>query len=526
MSVILYCFLPFAGALVVLGFWRQRRRASILPPGPPGDPLIGHLLRMPSKDSALVFHEWSKTYGPVMHLKVLGRSMIILDSYEAAVDLLDKRGIIYSDRPTFTLYELLGWHPTLTFLRYGKKFNIHRQMHQSFLSRHKIEGFKPMQTQEARTLVKNLLESTPERYEKSISRFATGVLTQIVAGHRITSDDDPYLHMSRMTFEAMAKTGPPGNSPLDFFPLLQYFPPWFPGASHVAVVRTWNPTMRELHEFPLRTTGAAMPSFILEQLEEMVEGADEEDLKGSAATMFGAGEITTWGTLSTFILAMILHPECQAKAQKEIDSVVGGARLPEFGDREDLPFVDGILQETFRWNPGLQLGVPHRVMEDDMYQGMLIPKGSLVFTNVRGMSLDENMYSNPTSFDPQRYLPTPVGRSEPNFSNMSFGFGRRICTGELVANNSLWIAIASILATCKITNAVDETGKIIVPENTLTDGLVRQVICICTTLKPNYTCLKAIQRTSDVLSLHGLPVPKRSLWKQLVEFRVFHSSSF
>jgi hypothetical protein len=49
----------------------------------------------------------------------------------------------------------------------------------------------------------------------------------------------------------------------------------------------------------------------------------------------------------------------------------------------------------------------------------------------------------------------------------------RICTGQYVANNSLWIAIASILATCKITNAVDENGKIIVPESTLTEGIVR-----------------------------------------------------
>jgi hypothetical protein len=44
--------------------------------------------------------------GPVMHLKVLGRSMIILDSYQAAVELLENRGVTYSDRPKFTLYEL------------------------------------------------------------------------------------------------------------------------------------------------------------------------------------------------------------------------------------------------------------------------------------------------------------------------------------------------------------------------------------------------------------------------------------
>jgi cytochrome P450 len=41
------------------------------------------------------------------------------------------------------------------------------------------------------------------------------------------------------------------------------------------------------------------------------------------------------------------------------------------------------------------------------------------------MSLDENVYSNPTSFDPERYLPKPAGKGEPKFSNVSFGFGRR-----------------------------------------------------------------------------------------------------
>jgi hypothetical protein len=50
-----------------------------------------------------------------MLLKVLGRPMIILDSYQAAVDLLDKKGLIYSDRPTFTLYELCAEHHTASY---------------------------------------------------------------------------------------------------------------------------------------------------------------------------------------------------------------------------------------------------------------------------------------------------------------------------------------------------------------------------------------------------------------------------
>jgi cytochrome P450 len=150
-------------------------------------------------------------------------------------------------------------------------------------------------------------------------------------------------------------------------------------------------------------------------------------------------------------------------------------------------------------------------MQDDVYRGMFIPKGSLVFANIRhatfrtfgwglmlnftrGMSLDETVYSDPTSFSPERFLPKPAGNGEPYFNSVAFGFGRRfeyyisppissdtiwestrICTGQYVAENSLWIAIASILASCKISNAVDENGNIIVPDATLTDGIVRQV---------------------------------------------------
>ncbi|KAF7342868.1 O-methylsterigmatocystin oxidoreductase [Mycena sanguinolenta] len=477
MPLILYSFVAFAVALTIVALLQRRRRAAMLPPGPPGDPFIGHLLRMPSTDSPLVFHQWAKAYGPVVHFKVLGRSMIILDSYQAAVDLLDKKGLFYSDRPKLTLFKLLGWDPSLLLASYGSKSqSIQRQMHQSYLSPQQVGDFKPMQTEEARRLVQNLLDSPPEQ-------FVIGIITQVVAGHRVTSENDLYLLNSQMLHEYMSKTGPPGSSPLDFSPVLQHFPSWFPGAHDLRVVKEARPVVRELYEYPVRTVkeqqrlGEAMPSFIREQLEQMDESEDEEELKGAAATMFEAGESTTWTTLTLFVLAMTLHPESQVKAQKEIDSVVGDMRLPEFRDRKELPFVESILQETLRWIPTVPLGVPHCARENDIYCGMLIPKGSLVFANIRAMGLDESVYSDPTSFRPERFLPQPAGAGEPHFSNVAFGFGRRICTGQYLADQSLWIAIASILATCTITKAVDENGNIIVPEIPMSGGIIRRVLC-------------------------------------------------
>ncbi|KAF7337348.1 O-methylsterigmatocystin oxidoreductase [Mycena sanguinolenta] len=52
---------------------------------------------------------------------------------------------------------------------------------------------------------------------------------------------------------------------------------------------------------------------------------------------------------------MVLRPELQAKAQREIDLIVGDTRLPESRDRENLPFVDTILQETLRLTPDIVL---------------------------------------------------------------------------------------------------------------------------------------------------------------------------
>ena len=50
----------------------------------------------------------------------------------------------------------------------------------------------------------------------------------------------------------------------------------------------------------------------------------------------------------TFFLAMVLYPEVQSRAQEEIDRVVGPDRLPEFKDREDLPYVDAVYKECLR----------------------------------------------------------------------------------------------------------------------------------------------------------------------------------
>lgn len=60
--------------------------------------------------------------------------------------------------------------------------------------------------------------------------------------------------------------------------------------------------------------------------------------------------LKTVSTIATFILAMVLHPEAQKKAQEEIDHVVGTNRLPTYADRPNLPYVDAVMREVLRWH--------------------------------------------------------------------------------------------------------------------------------------------------------------------------------
>lgn len=79
---------------------------------------------------------------------------------------------------------------------------------------------------------------------------------------------------------------------------------------------------------------------------------------------------------------MTLYPEVQRKAQEEIDRVLGAGRLPKMTDRANLPYIDAVVKETLRWHPVAPMGIPHMSVEDDMYEGYHIPKGSLFLPNI------------------------------------------------------------------------------------------------------------------------------------------------
>ncbi|KAK1224075.1 hypothetical protein PQX77_008405 [Marasmius sp. AFHP31] len=160
---------------------------------------------------------------------------------------------------------------------------------------------------------------------------------------------------------------------------------------------------------------------------------------------------------------MALHPEYQLLAQKEIDRVVGSERLPDYGDKEKLPFVNALLAETLRWNPVTPLALDHRALYDDKYQGYRIPAGAKVVGNAWAALHDESLYGpDPLDFNPNRFI-RQDGQQPPSPELIAFGFGLRICPGRYLALNTAYLTMAHLLSTFTIAKAVDNEGNEVQP---------------------------------------------------------------
>ncbi|KAG1840899.1 cytochrome P450 [Suillus tomentosus] len=76
---------------------------------------------------------------------------------------------------------------------------------------------------------------------------------------------------------------------------------------------------------------------------------------------------------------------------------------------------------------------------------------------------DPQTYSNPSEFNPERFLAKDGKEPEADPRRACFGFGRRLCPGLHLADASIWICAAMSLAVFDVSKVV-ENGVEITPE--------------------------------------------------------------
>ncbi|KAF8975308.1 cytochrome P450 [Cyathus striatus] len=334
-----------------------------LPPGPKPRLLVGNLFDVTGdvKLDCKLYHKWCKELETdILYLNVLGTSMIVLDSYEASTELLDKRSTTYSGRSRMPMVkELMGWDFHFGFMDCGDTWRRHRKlMHQQFNAAD-VKDFRPRQIIAARRLLKRLLNG-PDNIVKEMQQMSGEIILSIIYGINVQSSNDPYIDMAETGVQPILEASVPGAFLVDTFPLLKYVPTWFPGAEFKCKAREWRKLARKMVDVPFEETkeainsGVANPSFVMKCLDNIVnvdknKNVYEEDVRSVAGTAYQAGSDTVAATLAYCILVLLEHPRIAKKAQQEIDSAVLPGNFPDFHDEESLPYTTAIMKEILRW---------------------------------------------------------------------------------------------------------------------------------------------------------------------------------
>lgn len=323
------------------------------------------------------------------------------------------------------------------------------------------------------------------------SSTASAIISQVIYGYTIEPHTgDPLVELVELNLaNAQCATNPVWL--VDAIPALKYLPTWFPGTGFKKTAQEWSRINVMATEIPYSFTkrqlelGHHRPSFVSNVLQHMASIPDdaaasglsrrqeEEELKWCAAMLYNGGLDTTIPILAGFFQAMIMFPHVQREAQAEIDRVIGRDRLPSFRDRQHLPYIDAVIQESIRWNPTAPSGFPHMVSEELVYNGYLIPRGAIIFPGIWWICHDPDIYSNPDVFDPSRFLKP---RSEPNPSSEVFGYGKRVCSGRQLADMTIFLTIAQTLAAFRISKATDRSGHGIDVKLTTNTGIINRPI--------------------------------------------------
>ena len=494
--------IPFTIVFALVGFAfilfvYANSRSSPPPPGlkalpqPPTGLLGGHLGQFDVVAPYTAFDHWSKQYGPLFQVNLGSQPFVVVSDPVIAKELFEKRGSKYSSRKVLHVaFDLLSRGRRIGFAPSGPMHRAFRKQMQSILSITRGPVNQKIQELESRQVLKDLLDlfsawdAAPQKdhtlVQRIYQRYTASLMSTMAFGHRIPDiNDGGFAKTIFDIMHTMSEVVQPGRYWVDIFPWMKKLP---------YCMRTWehevNKTMS--YQWPFlnnllkraenqQEMGISNPGLVralLDQRKSMTPAEqqdaylDDNSIAFQSMTILEAGSDTTTIGLMNFTLAMLLHPEIQKRAQAIIDAKCPDTRLPIYHDVNELQFVRQIVKEVLRWRPPLPNAIPHLVIEDDEYEGYFIPKGSLVIGNIWTMHLDPKRYPDPLSFNPDRYEGSRKSAFESsnevdpmNRDHLTFGWGRRICPGLHLAEDSLLLLYTRLLWAFDIVSYIDPQTK-------------------------------------------------------------------
>lgn len=158
-----------------------------------------------------------------------------------------------------------------------------------------------------------------------------------------------------------------------------------------------------------------------------------EDIRDEVMTIFIAGHETTANTLAFALYRLGRDPEALAKVRAEV-------RAASDASPAALPYTRAVIDETLRLYPPAWI-FAREAVEDDTIFDQTIKKGSLVLLCPYATHRRTDVFPDPETFRPERFL----GQNErPPFSYFPFGGGPHLCIGNHFAMAEALLVLARL----------------------------------------------------------------------------------
>jgi cytochrome P450 len=178
----------------------------------------------------------------------------------------------------------------------------------------------------------------------------------------------------------------------------------------------------------------------------------DDDICNELVLFVLAGHDTTSTTLTYSLWALGRHPEIQDRLFEEVSALGDRPLTPD--DVPQLGHTVRVLHEALRLCPP-GAGTPRLLKKDLVVDGYRLEAGTMAIVSFYAMHRDPQLWDDPLTFDPDRFLPErSQGRSR--WQYLPFGGGPRSCVGDHFAMLEATLALATLIRTARIESLNDD----------------------------------------------------------------------
>ena len=431
-----------------------RRLAEL--PGPRGIPVLGNSLQVKLPSIHLDLERWARQYGPLFHIQLGSRHMLVVTDHAVIASLLRERPDSFR-RPARSTQvgREMGFQPGV-FSAEGDAWRDQRRMVMAAFSPGNVRAYFPSLLKVTRRLHGRWLRATASGssidLQADLMRFTVDAISGLAFGadvNTLESDQDVIQQHLDKIFPAL------------FRRIFTVFPYWrylrLPvdrqldrsvKAINLAIDGFIAQARARLHADPaLREHPGNLLEAMLVAADKPDSGVNDGDVAGNVLTMLLAGEDTTANTLAWMIHLLQRHPAALARAQDEVRRLAPDPAAFSPEQMGTLDFLEACAQETMRLKP-VAPNLPLEAIRDTTVAGVVVPANMLVWAVLRHDSVDDKHFPDAAQFKPERwldgYLPQQAAASAKRVA-MPFGGGPRVCPGRYLALLEIKMAMAMLL---------------------------------------------------------------------------------